>query len=176
MIAYYFGSKEKLFEAIIDERLPKTREMLLGFLESNMHPWDKLYAVLDAHIERIFEGNAFTKLIYRELSLQQRPVHSERILDGIMANWAVMYKIVEEGQQKGVFRTDIDVTMTLATSFGSIVQIVNTPCILARAMQKTDENAALSEETKARLKVHLKQMIHSHISVTCGKGRAACAQ
>ena len=90
MIAYYFGSKEKLFEAIIDERLPKTREMLLGFLESDLSPWEKLDSALDAHIERIFSSSAFTKLIYRELSLQQRPAHSERILNGIMSNWAIL--------------------------------------------------------------------------------------
>ena len=165
MIAYYFGSKEKLFEAIIDERLPKTREMLLGFLESDLSPWEKLDSALDAHIERIFSSSAFTKLIYRELSLQQRPAHSERILNGIMSNWAILYKIIEEGQQKGVFRTDIDVTMTLATTFGSIVQIVNTPHILAKAMDKTDPNEVLSEETKARFKVHLKQMIHAHLEI-----------
>jgi AcrR family transcriptional regulator len=163
MIAYYFGSKEKLFEAIIDDRLPKMREMLQGFLESDLHPWDKFCAVIDAYTERIFSNNAFTKLIYRELSLQQRPAHSERILTGIMANWEIMHKIIEDGQQKGIFRTDIDITMTLVSTFGSIIQIVNTPAIAAKAMQETDESAVFSENSKNRLKTHLKQMLKTHL-------------
>jgi AcrR family transcriptional regulator len=165
MIAYYFGSKEKLFEAIIDERLPKTREMLQVFLESDLQPWDKFCAVIDAHIERIFENSAFTKLIYRELSLQQRPAHSERILTGIMGNWEIMTKIIEEGQQKGVFRPDIDIPMTLATTFGSIVQMVNAPCVLAKAMHEADEKMVLSEAIKQRLKTHLLQMLKAHLWV-----------
>jgi AcrR family transcriptional regulator len=165
MIAYYFGSKEKLYEAIIDERLPKTRELLQGFLESDLEPWAKFCAVIDAYIEKIFSNNAFAKLIYRELSLQQRPVHSEQILNGIMANWEIMYKIIEEGQQKGVFRTDIDKTMTLASTFGSIIQLVNTPCIAVKAMKLTDEKDVFSEETRMRLKAHLYQMLKSHLLV-----------
>ena len=163
MIAYYFGSKEKLFQAIIEERLPKTREMLQGFLDSDMHPWEKFCAVIEAYIEKIFTNHAFTKLIYRELSLQQRPAHSERILEGIMNNWEIMYKILEEGQQKGIFRKDIDKTMTLTSTFGSIVQIVNTPCILAKAMNKTNDNEVFSADSKARLLTHLKQMLKSHL-------------
>ncbi len=165
MIAYYFGSKEKLFEAIIDERLPKSREMLLGFLESDLDPWNKLRSIIDAYIERIFSNNSFTKLIYRELSLQQRPAHNERILNGIMGNWEIMSKIIEDGQQKGVFRTDIDVVMTLNSIFGTIVQMVNTPSLSAKVLHKANENDVFDDDTKSRLKSHLDQMVKSHLLV-----------
>jgi AcrR family transcriptional regulator len=165
MIAYYFGSKEKLFEAIIDEKLPKSREMLLGFLESDLQTWEKLSAIIDSYIEKIFTDSSFTKLIYRELSLQQRPAHSERILNGIMGNWEIMSKIIAEGQQKGIFRTDIDTIMTLNSIFGTISQMVNTPCLSAKVLHKANENDVFDDETKIRLKAHLNQMVKSHLLV-----------
>ena len=165
MIAYYFGSKEKLFEAIIDERLPKSREMLIGFFESNLEPWEKLSAIINHYVERIFNDNTITKLIYRELSLQQRPAHSERILNGILGNWEIMSKIIEEGQNKGIFRKDIDVIMTLNSIFGTISQMVNTPSISAKVLQKENENEVFDDDIKMRLKSHLNQMIKSHLLV-----------
>ncbi|MBL7813942.1 MAG: TetR/AcrR family transcriptional regulator [Saprospiraceae bacterium] len=165
MIAYYFGSKEKLFEAIIDQKLPQAKEMLLHFLESDLEPWDKLRSVIRAYIERIFAYPSFSKLINRELSLQQRPEHNERILRGIMDNWEIMSKIIEEGQKKGVFRTDIDTIMTLSSIFGTIVQIVNTPIIAARLLQITDDKNVFSEETKNRLNIHLEKMIKAYLFV-----------
>lgn len=165
MIAYYFGSKEKLFEAIIDERIPKMRETLLAYMESDLHPWDKLQAVIDSYVDKIFNSNSFSKLIYRELSLQQRPAHSERILNAIMLNWEIMAKIIEDGQQKGVFRTGIDVIMTLTTIFNTLTQIINAPCVLATVLHLEHEEDIFSEVYKNRLKTHLKQMLQAHLGV-----------
>lgn len=161
MIAYYFGSKEKLFEAIIEERIPKTREMLLGFLESDLEPFEKLSAVVNAYVDKIFQTSSFSKLIYRELSLQQRPAHSEIILNNIMNNWGIIGKIIEQGQQKGIFRKDVDILMTLASTFGTIGHVVNTPCVLAKALNKTHDSDIFSEDVRTRVKNHLVQMLKS---------------
>jgi AcrR family transcriptional regulator len=165
MISYYFGSKEKLFEAIIEERIPKTREMLLGILESDITPWEKLEKVVNAYADKIFQGHGFSKLIHRELSLQQRPAHSEMILNNIMANWGIVGKIIEEGQDKGLFRKDIDILMTLTSTFGTIGHVVNTPCVLAKALNKENDSDIFSEEVKMRVKSHLLQMLKSHLLV-----------
>ena len=104
-------------------------------------------------------------MIYRELSLQQRPVHSERIMEAVMRNWQIMKEIIAEGQQNRTFRKDIDVVMTLASVFGTILQIVNTPMITARAMQAEAQNDVFSDTNRLRLKTHLKQMMQAHLLV-----------
>ena len=165
MIAYYFGSKEKLFEAIIDEYIPKTREALLNIVQQNITSWEKFSMAMEVFVDKMFSNNAFSKLMYRELSLQQRPAHSERIMDAIMRNWEIMKEIIAEGQQNGTFRKDIDVVMTLASVFGTMLQIVNTPIIAARAMQEKEQSSVFSDTNRLRLKTHLKQMIASHLLV-----------
>ena len=165
MIAYYFGSKEKLFEAIIDEYIPKTREALLNIVQQNITSWEKFSMAMEVFVDKMFSNNTFSKLIYRELSLQQRPVHSERIMDAVMRNWQIMKEIIAEGQQNKTFRKDIDVVMTLASIFGTILQIVNTPIIAARAMQAEAQNDVFSDTNRLRLKTHLKQMMQAHLLV-----------
>lgn len=163
MIGYYFGSKEKLFEAIIDEYIPKTREALLNIVQQNTTSWEKFSLAIDVFVDRMFSNNTFSKLIYRELSLQQRPVHSERIMEAVMRNWQIMKEIIAEGQQNGAFRKDIDTVMTLASIFGTILQIVNTPIVAARAMQAEAQNDVFSDANRLRLKTHLKQMMQAHL-------------
>ena len=94
MIGYYFGSKEKLFEAIIDEYIPKTREALLNIVQQNITSWEKFSMAMEVFVDKMFSNNTFSKLIYRELSLQQRPVHSERIMEAVMRNWQIMKEII----------------------------------------------------------------------------------
>ncbi len=165
MIGYYFGSKEKLFEAIIDEYIPKTREALLNILHQNITSLEKFSMAMEVFVDKMFSNNAFSKLMYRELSLQQRPAHSERIMDAVMRNWQIMKEIIAEGQQNRTFRKDIDTVMTLASIFGTILQIVNTPIVAARAMQAEAQNDVFSDANRLRLKTHLKQMMQAHLLV-----------
>ena len=120
---------------------------------------------MEVFVDKMFSNNAFSKLMYRELSLQQRPAHSERIMDAVMRNWQIMKEIIAEGQQNGTFRKDIDTVMTLASVFGTMLQIVNTPIIAARAMQEKEPNNVFSDANRLRLKTHLKQMMEAHLLV-----------
>ena len=40
MVSYYFGSKEKLFEALIESKIPRTRERLETLASSDLNPWE----------------------------------------------------------------------------------------------------------------------------------------
>ena len=120
---------------------------------------------MEVFVDKMFSNNAFSKLMYRELSLQQRPAHSERIMDAVMRNWQIMKEIIAEGQQNGTFRKDIDTVMTLASVFGTMLQIVNTPILAARAMQEKEPSDVFSDANRLRLKTHLKQMMEAHLLV-----------
>ena len=84
-------------------------------------------------------------------------------MDAVMRNWQIMKEIIAEGQQNGTFRKDIDTVMTLASVFGTMLQIVNTPIIAARAMNEKEESLVFSDDNRMRLKTHLKQMMQAHL-------------
>jgi AcrR family transcriptional regulator len=163
LIAYYFGSKEKLFSAVFEEHIPKFGTRLRSFQKLNIGSWEKMTLIIDGYVDLIFSRGKFSKLMQQELSLRQRPEHSDRIIEAIHKNWVVIQNIVIEGQKKGEFKSDIDIEMTLATMFGTIAQIVNAPVLSAKLMGKLHETEIFSEETRSRTKRHLQQMFKSHL-------------
>ncbi len=104
MIAYHFGSKEGLFKAIVGEKIPKMTAQLKNIQKSEGTAWDKISAIIDIYIERMFNNGVFNKLVFRELSLEQRPEHRETILSGVEGNWKIVKTFIEEGQKNGLFK------------------------------------------------------------------------
>ncbi len=163
MIAYYFGSKEGLFKAMIEERFPKSVAHLRNIQKHEGSAWDKISAVIDLYLERIMSNSSFHKLIFRELSLEQRPEHRDLILSGIEKNWEVIKTYIREGQESGDFKEDIDMELTIASVFGTIFQLINMPCWTIRLLGEKDEKFVKSEALKIRLKKHLKDMMKAHL-------------
>ncbi len=163
MIAYYFGSKEGLFKAMIEERFPKTMAQIRNIKKQEGSAWDKISAVIDLYLEKIMGDGSFHKLVFRELSLEQRPEHRELILSGIEKNWEVIKMYIREGQESGDFKEDIDIELTIASVFGTIFQLINMPCWTIRLLGEDEEKFVKSEVFKTRLKKHLKEMMKAHL-------------
>src|SRR6185436_9189387 len=66
MVNYYFGTKEKLFEKIVEYKSSVTRG-LLDEISNNksLSSIQKIEAVIDAYIERLFTHRKFHRLIYQ---------------------------------------------------------------------------------------------------------------
>src|SRR5258708_3021852 len=86
MISSYFGSKEKLFQALVERRAGATA-MALKFINAKEHePWKKMELVVDHYVDKIFSNVGFQRIMYRELSLDQRGWITEAIMDIILQN------------------------------------------------------------------------------------------
>jgi len=73
MISYYFGSKEKLFESLVEYRAGFMREKLqLINREESMDPMSKIERLIDFYVDRVAGNSRFSRILHRELSLQQR--------------------------------------------------------------------------------------------------------
>jgi AcrR family transcriptional regulator len=165
MIAYYFGSKDGLFKAMIEERFPKTVARLQAIHEENGDAWDKISAIIDLYVERITGDGSFHKIVFRELTLtiEHRSVHRELILSGIEQNWQFIIKYIKEGQGSGLFKADIDPEFTLASVFGTIFQLINMPSWTNRLLGEKDEEYVMSDAFRNRLRTHLKTMMKAHL-------------
>jgi AcrR family transcriptional regulator len=163
MIAYYFGSKDGLFKAMIEERFPKTASKLRLIQKQEGNAWDKISAIIDMFIERITGDGSFHKIVFRELTLEHRTEHRELILSGIEQNWKFIIKYIEEGQESGLFKADIDPEFTLASLFGTLFQLINMPSWTNRLVGSKDEKYVTTEAFKTRIRTHLKAMIKAHL-------------
>ena len=120
VLNYHFGSKDGLFDAVVEETLSLDDFHLLlrDAIESCPDPWAKLQAFVDTYL-----AHYPTKLLNPGLHLQgSTELHDkslQQLGSGIAAIHNLAVSILEEGIAKGVFR-GMDVETMAACVVGTI--------------------------------------------------------
>jgi TetR/AcrR family fatty acid metabolism transcriptional regulator len=151
LINYHFGSKDALLESLIEEMANATHFKLHDINKSSAKPEEKLHQAVELLIDKIFANKKYYQMIHRELSMNQRPDIHDKISKVLKRNRNEIKTIIEEGQQKKVFRKDIDIELTIGTMFGLIHQVTHAG--LKLGLQ--DEDSKL----KPRLYQHLLEVL-----------------
>lgn len=163
MVSYYFGSKEGLFQELLAEKFPYTREMLESLSrDSDLSPWEKLSRTVDMYVEKLFNGRQFHRVIMREMSLRQRPEIVKIITENMAKNMALIRGFIKEGQEKGLFRY-VDTELTVTSMFGALHAFINNGPLVCQILNEPEESGIYSEANKNRMKNHLKSMLQSHL-------------
>jgi AcrR family transcriptional regulator len=164
MISYYFGSKEKLFEALVERRTSHTREKLTSLVKEETDPWLKLSKAIDLYVERILSNPQFHRIMCREISLMQRSGMTENLNEILARNAKELIKIIKQGIKENVFR-NVDPEMTVTTLFGTISQTtMSTTLSYIMLNEKPADNCVIDDKFKLRLKVHLKDLMRAHLT------------
>ena len=166
MISYYFGSKEKLLESLIEFRAG----YVYGILEElnkdeTLNPWDKIDRLVDFYVDRILNNLRFHNIMYQESSTRSEDIRIRTKAIKIR-NLEQIAKIITDGQQKGLFR-QVDIAMTVGTIMGTISYYTQSKyyscTILALSEDVNDEQYRL--RLAPRLKAHLKQLLRAHLDI-----------
>lgn len=164
LIAYYFGSKEGLFKAILEERFPVIRERLEIIKEENISNWDKLTKTIDVYVEKLFEQVLFSKIVFRELSMSQRQEQNELILHYIYPNTLIIKSFFLKGIEKKEFRK-VDIELTITSIFSIIIQWINVSALTERLIDVSKREDLYNAENKLRLKNYLKDLMFRHLKI-----------
>ncbi len=164
MVNYYFGSKEKLFESIVKYKSALTRVLLDEILNNTALSYtQKIDAIIDSYVERLFTHRAFHRLIYHELLLNQRDELQTSIVDNLLPNSMIIKNIIEAGIKKNEFRK-VDVELTICTLIGTINQILLSKKFCNKFLNKESSYVPYDDiKFRKRVKNHLKQLIHAHL-------------
>lgn len=162
MISYYFGSKEKLLEELVAFKAGYTRIKLEELnKKKDLSALEKLEHVLDYYVNKIFTNRKFHVLIHRELTLSQRSELHDSILKILSRNWDQFRRLIEEGQQNGAFKKDVDIDLVIMTVFGLINQ-----CSRQEIFEKINDGNKHPDEkkVKTRIKTYLYNLIKDHLT------------
>ena len=161
MISYYFNSKEKLMEAIFAVRTGHSTEKLEKLLQDHtLMPIEKLEILVDDYIQKVFDQHIFYKLMYFEQMLDQNPAINKMLLQLKRKNAELIIKLIEDGQQKGVFKADIDIPFLIQTMVGIIMHsCMNREYYRSIANLDHLSNDEFMIEYKSRLKKYVKDLI-----------------
>src|SRR5581483_1719325 len=105
MISYYFGSKEKLLEALIEDRAGYT----LGILEElsknqTLTPWDKIDRMVEFYVEKILNNFRFHCIMSQQYNSTRSPEIKELLVNIKLRNLEQIKQVIGDGQKKKVFR------------------------------------------------------------------------
>jgi AcrR family transcriptional regulator len=159
MISYYFGSKEKLLQAIFNYRSTAGRLFLEHIVaDKSMHPLDKIDALADGMVDRMMQHKTFHRVMQQSQMIANNEEVAQMIKQMKQKNFELVNKIVAEGQQKKVFVKGIDTGMLMMTVIGTIYQ-ATTGSVYFKNPHDPSKGEEYSEFMKKKLKAHLKHVL-----------------
>jgi AcrR family transcriptional regulator len=158
MISYYFGSKEKLFEALIIRRLETSQNILRSLVTTEMNSTQKMNAVTDYYIDKLIDNRNIHRMMNRELSTNNRPVLRDMIMERMRMNREFIKGLMEEGIRNKEFKPDMDIDMTMMNFFATINHTVGASYYSCDMFNKKNDEELFTPEFKERLKTYFKTL------------------
>ena len=166
MISYYFGSKEKLMEALFQQRSNDINLQVENLLQNDgIAPLQKMESLVDTYIERVMQKQPFFKIMMCEQVINKNPVIIHLIHDLKKRNTEAISKLIQDGQKKGAFKKNIDVLLLMNSLIGSITQMMLTKDYYREynELQNVPDDQFI-EQMKQKLSNHIKFLFKALLS------------
>ena len=111
MISYYFGSKEKLLEALVLYRISGMQLHLENLSTEDISPIEKIEKLIEYYIQRINSNRCMYQILHFELSTTKREINLEAFTQVKKNNLILLENIIAEGQLQGLFKPNINVAL-----------------------------------------------------------------
>jgi len=160
MISYYFGSKEKLMEAMFHHRGVDFKLQLENILQNkNLSPIQKVEKLIDDYIERIFKKQSFHKIMAREQMVSSSSPITEQIYEMKQRNFSLIKELIHQGQKAGQFKKNIDISLLMMTLTGTSSQLVTAQHYYRKINHLEDMPVEeLEKLMKKKLSIYLKNL------------------
>lgn len=160
MISYYFGSKEKLLEAVFNHRMGHIGMRVESLLKNeSLTPFQKMEILIDEHIERVIHHEGFYKIILCEQVINKSPAIIKLVSEIKMHNAQLINKLIIDGQKKGAFKKDVDVVLLMSTLIGTVIQVlINQPFYRNFNELKKISSKEFEDLIQKKLNLHVKKI------------------
>ncbi|QBZ98225.1 TetR family transcriptional regulator [Flavobacterium sangjuense] len=139
MISYYFGSKEKMLEALVLNRISDMRLQLESLYHENIPPFAKVDKMVELYISRINKNRCIYQIIHFEFSTKKRELNFDSFTEMKQNNLETFKNIIREGQDSGEFHKDINVALLPPIIMGTYFQFhMNKPLYMKIFDLKTE--------------------------------------
>ena len=123
MISYYFGSKEKLLEALILYRISGMNLDLETLYQESISPTQKIEKLIAYYISIINSNRCMYQILHFELSSKKREINIDAFTEVKNNNLKLIENIIKEGQEQGLFQPNINVVLLPPIIIGSFIHI-----------------------------------------------------
>ena len=160
MISYYFGSKEKLMEALLEWRVGSIKIRVESLIKDDRFaPIEKVNMLIDEHIDRAMQKQSFHKIMVSVQVTNKNPAILKAANKVKLRNAKVIAELIKDGQKKGVFKKKIDLILMLNTLVGTVNQSMMSLDYYREFNNQMDmPEEAFQLATKRRLSIHIKTL------------------
>lgn len=157
MISYYFGSKEKLMEAMFTYRSQYFKLQLESMLQNKVFtPMQKVEQLIDQYIMKLTNQSCFHRIMVREQMVNNNGSITKQIQELKKRNQGLIKELIEEGQKSGDFKKNIDVPLMMMTMIGTVSHLVTTQ----HYYREVNNLQSLSEEDFQK---HIQKKLSQHL-------------
>ena len=125
MVSYYFGSKEKLLDAIIIHRVSGFRMILENLKLETISPTEKIKKFVALYINKLNENKNVYQIIHFEIVNQKRACDFSAFSEIKKKNLLLLENIIAEGQKANLFKSNCNSLLIPAIVIGTFSQIYN---------------------------------------------------
>ncbi len=158
MISYYFGSKERLLESLLLYSTSDLKSQLDQLIQEELEPIEKINKLIELYINRINNNKGIYRILHFEFSSEKREKSLAAFSELKKDNLKTLETIVQEGQQKGIFRKDVIVPLLTPTILGTFFHFQMNKSFFKEIVQLNTEEA-YENYIKTHLTQHIQQTI-----------------
>lgn len=160
MISYYFGSKDKLLEALFSYRGEYSKLTLESMIQNKeLSSLEKMNRLIDHYVEKVMSQQSFSRIMAREQVVNHTGTTIKLIYEMKKRNQELISKLIHEGQKKGEFKKNIDIPLMMATLIGTCNSMVTTQYYYREINHlQSLSGEEFQKHIKKKLSQHLKKL------------------
>ncbi|MDH6250414.1 AcrR family transcriptional regulator [Chryseobacterium sp. H1D6B] len=160
MISYYFGSKEKLYEKLVEYRVNEGQFFSKDIIErTDINEWEKLEKIVDQFANRVQNHKCFYRIMQREQLYTENPQIVEFLKQTKMSFISMYSQILESGLKKGIFTKNPPIYLLHATVSGTLFYASNGKDMYKEFLNDTDDDETFDEKYYTELNKHIKYLL-----------------
>jgi AcrR family transcriptional regulator len=133
-VTYHFGSKEKLYQAVLEEVVAPFRERVQVLRDMPLSALQRLEYFIRGMFQHLRENGDMPRFMVQEIVLGDHP--APQILESIRVVAPILIEIIQEGQDSGTIRKGDPVLMALSTLSQPIYLSIMPPVLAHEELKK----------------------------------------
>jgi TetR/AcrR family transcriptional regulator len=162
MLYYYFGSKEKLYIAVLEEVYTRLRARQADLIVRAQKPLDALNSLIDHTFQAFVEAPEVIRLLNEENMYKGRYIKkSKRLRELYDPLEGTLKEVIDRGSAEGVFRSEIDPRVLYVSLSSLIYHVISNQHTLELALRIDLGSRSARDAWLA----HVKEMILAFVRV-----------
>ncbi|WBV56655.1 TetR/AcrR family transcriptional regulator [Chryseobacterium sp. Chry.R1] len=160
MISYYFGSKEKLYEKLVEYRMNESQFFSKDILErTDINEWEKIEKIVDVFSGKVRNNRCFYRIMQREQLHAENPQIVEFLKQTKMGFLSMYSQILKSGLEKGIFTKNPLIYLLHTTVSGTLFYASNAKEMYKEFLNNTEDEEAFDEKYYTELNKHIKYLL-----------------